>query len=102
MTIEWKDVTSYQRNERGKVEPKAWEALFRAGIRVLVHRYVGYGEDVWLCTCSAVNIQVMQLDSTKIEEAKVEALVAVEKQAAGLRDMMAMLSDDITTALDEM
>jgi hypothetical protein len=58
----WKDVTSYSRGERDKVEPKAWEC--RVGtVRLCIHRYIGYSEDQWLGSCHDLGLKNLELCS---------------------------------------
>lgn len=85
---DWKDTTSYQRGERGAIEPDEWTLRGRA-VSICVHRHIRYPPSVWLAECRNLGIERHELLATNIDVAKEEALILVSERvdeiAADLR-----------------
>jgi hypothetical protein len=65
----WKDTTSYQRRERGVIEPNTWSI---ESIGLIVHRYLGLPG--WYMTARQDDNECRELESEKLEDAQKEAL----------------------------
>lgn len=70
--MKWKDVTSYGRNERGVIEPSAW-TLVNCAFTVMVHRWHACPGTWWL-SVTELGLDRIELGSTEIEAAKLDAL----------------------------
>lgn len=71
--MRWEDTTSYSRGERGKVDPRTWEA--KAGpLRVVVTRQ--FRLDGWYMSCDLVGLDVVPV-SDDLEAAKLDAVAMV-------------------------
>ncbi len=64
--LEWKDASSYSRNDKERI-PTVWE-LKVGGLRIVVHRIIHYPE--WYVSCYNLNIENKCLYTDDVEEAK--------------------------------
>lgn len=73
--IEWTDVSSYSRGERGEKEPSAW-ACKVGGLKIVIVKKHIYNPDRWSLTCGPwFDVKDLDLPSeVKAEEAQKEAL----------------------------
>lgn len=92
----WKDTTSYSRGEASKgVEPRTWEAQ-SGPFRILVSRWIHF-PGRWLVSCPKLDLELRELDSEKITDAKAEALRLVQDRAlVRLKD-----TQDLIEAVDK-
>ena len=82
---EWKDTTSYQRDERGRSEPRTVE-LVTSGLRVIVTRHIN-APDRWHVVCHDLNMSTPRiLGAAGLEEAKTEALCVIGDRLEALSD----------------
>lgn len=82
MATKWIDATSYDRSERGVIEPRTWEATFGA-VRIIVTRKHGLG-DLWFMQTRGPLSANCQLKSTSAVAAKAEALSSVRNLATAI------------------
>lgn len=77
MKLNWKDVTSYRRGDIERV-PRTWELkLEELKYKVIVTRHINY-ENTWLLTFREANIELRDLETDDVEEAKNKAIEIVE------------------------
>ena len=89
--MEWKDITTYSKNDEERV-PSVWNISI-GGMRVCVHRHIGYAKDDWLLSTYFPGFFDRKLLQSKdIEKAKYEALMLV-------RDRANEISGSVTVAL---
>ncbi|QWU14364.1 hypothetical protein SAMN04487895_101669 [Paenibacillus sophorae] len=74
--IEWKDKSSYSRNDKEKV-PNCWLALLN-GIDVKIHRHIYYPKDTWLMSSDFMQIKQQVLENTDDELARQEAIEKIK------------------------
>lgn len=70
--IDWKDVTSYSRGQKGKVEPSILEAEIEE-VAIKIHRHIHYPE-TWLLTCHDMNIEKEILYTNDFKKAERKAM----------------------------
>ena len=70
--IDWKDITSYSKGQRGKVEPSVLEAEIE-DVAIRIHRHIHYPE-TWLLTCYDMNIEKEILYTNDFEKAERKAM----------------------------
>lgn len=76
---EWKDTSSYSRDDKIRI-PSCFElSISSLGIRV--HRHIDYPKHVWLLTCHEISINRYQLKSSESGNAQKEALEIVKRKA---------------------
>lgn len=92
---EWIDTTSYGRDERGKVAPRAWTLragqkrdMDRGAIHVEIHGLHGM-PGAWFVSADDLWIGRHDLKTTDVEEAKSRAIKVVRER---LRSLTAALS----------
>ena len=73
MSVHWKDVSSWSRDEKDRSQPKAWEAQIGM-FRLTVHRHIYYPPDTWLASCRPDVFDKLELRSKGVFEAKCEAV----------------------------
>lgn len=77
MKLNWRDVTSYRQGDTERV-PRTWELkLEELKYKVIVTRHRHY-ENTWLLTFREANIELRDLETDDVEEAKNKALEIVE------------------------
>lgn len=77
MAVQWEDVTSYSRNERGSgVQPRSWSAKF-GQITLTVTRHIHYPQDVWLAYCGRL-FEHTPLASKVLSEAQCQAVAKLQ------------------------
>ena len=75
MKLNWRDVTSYKQGDTERV-PRTWELkLEELKYKVIVTRYY---ENTWLLTFREANIELRDLETDDVEEAKNKALEIVK------------------------
>ena len=73
MKNEWKDITTYSQRDTERI-PRTWKlTLEEINYEIIVTRHIYY-EDTWLLTCRKANIDMLDLKTDDIEEAKEKAL----------------------------
>lgn len=88
MKLNWIDITSYKKGDTERI-PKTWELkLEELRYRVIVTRHIYY-ENTWLLTCREANIELHDLKTDNVEEAKYKALKIVENY---LNDLIEKIS----------
>lgn len=80
-TGKWTDETSYSRDERGKVEPRAWQ-LDGCDFRVTVHRL--HGCPGWYLSAPDANIDRRFLGNVGLEVARSNAIDFVRSKLASM------------------
>lgn len=86
MSIEWKDVSQWNRNEDRSKGPKTVEAQV-AWARIVVTRHIHYPG--WLLTCPDFGInEHIQLTNVSLEDAKTEALNIIEMKIELVRKVL--------------
>jgi hypothetical protein len=78
MMIEWEDVTSYSRDERGRIAPQSWEARF-GDIRLCVTRHRDYRGWVMQCYGICRSFRMHSLGIEDVEDAKAEAVTLLKE-----------------------
>lgn len=78
----WKDSTSYQRGERGKIDPQSW-TLKHPSVEVTIHKYIGCGE-TWHVSCHALNVHRHSLGTTDKALAAARALEFLRHRAQAI------------------
>lgn len=86
----WKDATSYSRDERGRVDPNAWE-LVVSDLRIVVHRW--HGLEGWYGSCRDLGVEKMALAATVAESAQNEFLVVCRRLCERRAKALAALMD---------
>lgn len=77
MKLNWRDVTSYKQGDTERV-PRTWELkLEELKYKVIVTRHIYY-ENTWLLTFREANIELRDLETDDVEEAKNKALEIVK------------------------
>lgn len=77
MNLKWRDITIYKQGDADRI-PRTWELkLEELRYRVIVTRH-RYYENTWLLTCKETNIELRDLETDDVEEAKYKALEIVE------------------------
>ena len=69
----WYDTTSYSQRDKERV-PRVWTLLLR-NVKIIVHRHIHY--DGWLLSCRDLQIDMIELENTDIDQAKQEAVEIV-------------------------
>lgn len=72
MAIEFKDTTSYSRDEKDRT-PRTWQAHI-GKFSITVTRHINYDPDVWIAMTSPDILDKKVLKSKDIEDAKKEAI----------------------------
>jgi len=85
--LTWRDVSSYERGERGTVESWAWSLDLADGVQVTVHRWRGLGG--WYVTCHVLKVDTEALSATTPAAARKQAMMVLRKRA---RRILAALS----------
>ena len=70
--ISWKDISSYSKGQKGKVEPSVLEADIEE-IAIKIHRHIHYPE-TWLLTCYDMNIEKENLYTNDFKKAERKAM----------------------------
>lgn len=79
MVYKWKDETSYSRTNKERT-PSTWKiTLEEIGYDIIVTRHIYY-KDTWLLSCRKIDIDMCNLKTNDIEEAKQKALQIVEER----------------------
>lgn len=81
MSVQWEDVTSYSRGERGKVEPREWLA-FSDAVSLSVHRVLYC--DGWFWTCYMLDVHRAPLKESTAAKAKREAALELMERLNAL------------------
>lgn len=84
MAPSWIDETSYNRDERGRIEPQTY-ALNLPDLRIVVTRRFGCGR-AWFLDCEQASFCMRDLSTRDISEAKVKALRLVRDRLAKIAD----------------
>jgi predicted ATPase len=74
--MKWNDVTSYSHSSSERI-PRDWMANV-GQIVVHVHRHIHYKPDVWLVSTIPHILEMEQLASPNIDEAKCQALAKLQ------------------------
>jgi hypothetical protein len=88
----WKDVSSYERGERGTKEPSAWALDLADGVRVTVHRWRGLHG--WHVTCPVLKVDAEVLDAGSATDARKEALSALRNRARVVLSALSVAPDE--------
>jgi hypothetical protein len=84
MRINWRDVTSYSRDEKRGENPRIWQLVLGSGpvsVEIRVHRHIDYGDSVWLLSSRDLGITMVQLKAKDCDKAKAEAIEVAGKRA---------------------
>ncbi len=90
--ITWIDETSYQRGEERV--PKTW-FLNLDNIKIYITRHIHYG-DTWVLRCDQLGIDILDLETNKLEEAKERGLITINMKLLSLIKTYSNISDMIT------
>lgn len=86
--MQWKDVTSYSRDDQERI-PGSWEVR-AGGLRIAVARHIHYPPDVWLLRTNWTTVDMIELHSRDLAGAQAMAL-----------DIVRTRLSEALTALDE-
>lgn len=76
--MDWKDVTTYSRGQRGVKEPTAFELDCGNGLRIWISCGHIYYPGKWVVKCHFLGIsEPRELSARTLEEAKTEAKLAI-------------------------
>jgi len=67
---EFKDISSYGQKDKNKI-PHHY--TYCGAMPFAIHRHIYFPKDSWVLTCSTLDIDLLLLNATDIEEAKREA-----------------------------
>lgn len=79
--VEWKDVSSYDRNDKECI-PSSWLCTF-GNVDVRVHRHIHYGKNTWLTSSRFLNIEKRVLANSEVELARREAIDIIKRNING-------------------
>lgn len=83
--LSWQDITEYGRDQRGKIEPKAWEQeIGQLTVRIKLSDMRTLGGLTWALFCEALNMFQVDLNTTQPAAAKLRAMELVRARAAAL------------------
>ena len=88
--IEWKDTSSWSRNEKDRSVPKEWTAQV-GKFTLIIHHHIDYDPDKWLLTCRPFLFEAHELASTDIGLAKCQA---VAKLQVVCREAIEVINDE--------
>lgn len=75
--IQWEDMTSYAKGERGKIPPTVLKVRIK-GIVLLIHRHIYY-PGTWLLSCQDLNIKNEDLETDDFNTAESNMLCYLSK-----------------------
>ena len=78
----WKDVSSYSQNDKKRI-PSCWRIDVKDFISIKVHRHIYY-ENTWFLSCKELNLDMVDLMTDNVEQAKNQALILIEKRCTDL------------------
>lgn len=98
----WEDATSYRRGERGKVDPSTFQLLLTK-MDICVTRHIDM-PGTWVLRCPGIGIDLWDLQTDDLEEAKCKALVEVESHLATCLDEVrdVLFSPQTVEAMDKL
>lgn len=85
----WRDASQRSRSDTAR-EPRTFE-IHLGGLRLIVTRHINYKPDQWVAYSVPDLVGVQALDSTGIEEARLEALSLVDRVLADIRMNISLL-----------